>query len=387
MRIAIVTDYYYPVLGGITEHVHGQATHLQKRGHEVTVITGNLFRPPPVVDPEFSPERDVPFEVIRMGQGIRLYGNGAQTLHTVHPRIYGNLKRLFRKRRFDIIHTHAPYNLGFVPLVPFAAPRRSTTIGTFHSVFSPGLPTRAYNRLFRPSIARLDGRIAVSSACVDSVRPYFPGEYTVIPNGIDEDHFSPAAEPIPELRDGRKNILFLGRFDPRNGLATMIEAFIKVHRARPNDVRLIIVGDGPLRSVLARKVPPDVAADVVWVGRVDWSRPKYFRSADILCTPCDRASFGMVLLEAMSCGVPVVASRISGFQLLMQDGCQGLLIPRARDAGAFAEALMRLLASPAERVRMGRMGRKTAVESYSWSRVAEQLEEFYVRIRGDRRWP
>ena len=109
MRIAILTDYYYPQLGGITEHVHGQANHLAARGHEVTVITGNLFRPPPVADGEPPPHaRDRDFELLRMGQAVRMYGNASQTLHTVDFRMIAKLKRLFRERRFDVIHTHAP---------------------------------------------------------------------------------------------------------------------------------------------------------------------------------------------------------------------------------------------------------------------------------------
>ena len=85
MRIAIVTDYYYPQLGGITEHVHGQATHLTALGHDVTVVTGHLTRPPAVVDDDYRPEEHATYEVVRIGQALRLYGNASQTLHTVAP--------------------------------------------------------------------------------------------------------------------------------------------------------------------------------------------------------------------------------------------------------------------------------------------------------------
>jgi phosphatidylinositol alpha-mannosyltransferase len=230
----------------------------------------------------------------------------------------------------------------------------------------------------------LDGRIVVSEACLDSLQPYYPGEYTVIPNGVDQDHFSPEAERISRLNDGRQNILFLGRFDPRNGLETMIQAFAIVRRARGSGVRLVVVGDGPLRPYYTRRVPRDIAEDVVWVGRIDWERPRYYVSADILCIPCDRASFGMVLLEAMSCGVPVVASAISGFKLLMEHERQGLLVTNSRDAGAFADALMRLLDSPEERDRMGAEGRCRALERYAWTTVAERLEEYYLGVLRDR---
>jgi phosphatidylinositol alpha-mannosyltransferase len=232
----------------------------------------------------------------------------------------------------------------------------------------------------RRVIGRLDGKIVVSEACIGSLAPYLPYAYTVIPNGIDDRHFSPEADPIAELCDGKLNILFLGRFDPRNGLDTMIGAFTEVRRRVGPDVRLIVVGDGPLKSRYQSQVPADVAPDVHWAGRVNWNRPRYYATADIHCTPCQRASFGMVLLEAMSCGRPVVASRISGFQLLMEHGKQGLLISPAESVERFADALMYMIEHPEERDRMGREGRKTAVTEYAWTKVAEQLEDYYVDL-------
>ncbi len=380
MRIAIVTDYYYPHLGGITEHVHGQATELTRRGHEVTVVTGNVMRPPPIVDGEIRPEANVPFEIVRVGRALPGYANASQTYHVVDPLLRRKLKQIFEQRKVDVVHVHSPYS----PILPImgvlAAPKTAVTVGTFHSVFPRNLGFDIIAPLMRKVISRLDGKIVVSEACIGSLAPYYPYEYTVIPNGIDDRHFSPEADPIAELKDGKLNILFLGRFDPRNGLDTMIGAFTDVRRRVGPDVRLIVVGDGPLKSRYQGQVPDDIAPDVHWAGRVNWNRPRYYATADIHCTPCQRASFGMVLLEAMSCGRPVVASRISGFQLLMEHGKQGLLISPAESTERFAEALMYMIEHPEERDRMGREGRKTAVTEYAWSKVAKQLEDFYVDL-------
>ncbi len=383
VRIAIVTDYYYPQLGGITEHVHGQATHLTARGHDVTVVTGHLFRPPPVVDAAYRPEQHAPFEIVRIGQAVRLYGNASQTLHTVDPLLVRKLRHLFRDRRFDVIHVHPPYNPGLPVAAMYAAPASALTVGTFHSVFAPGPLLDTLGWIARRKIAQMDGRIVVSEAVIGSLAPYFPFEYTVIPNGIDDRHFSPDADPLPELDDGRATVLFLGRFDPRNGLGTMIDAFTRVRRERGDDVRLVVVGDGPLKAYYQRRVPADLAGDVHWAGRVNWARPRYLTSADLLCTPCSRASFGMVLLEAMSCGTPVVASRISGFQLVMEHARHGLMVSPADDAARFADAISYLLDRPAERARMGREGRRTAVTRYSWTRIAADLEAYYLRLMRD----
>jgi phosphatidylinositol alpha-mannosyltransferase len=383
VRIAIVTDYYYPQLGGITEHVHGQATQLAARGHEVTVITGRLLHTPAVVDGDERPLRDEPFEVIRMGFALPMYGNNAQTLHTIPPLLWESLRLLFRRRKFDVMHVHAPYNPSFATLAPRVMPKGTVGVGTYHSVFAGSLGLDALAPLMRWSFSRLHAHVVVSEACVGSLAPYFPSfEWRVIPNGIDEAHFSPDAEPFAELRaDGKPVVLFLGRFDPRNGLGTMLRAFELVHREHSGNVRLCVVGDGPLRAYYQRQLDPVVARDVVWAGRVDWSRPRYYASADVHCTPCNRASFGMVLLEAMSCGRPVIASRISGFQLVMEHGRHGLLVSPADAADRFATGLLYMLDRPAERARMGLEGRRTAVERYAWSHVAGQLESLYEELR------
>ena len=261
VRIAIVTDYYYPHLGGITEHVHGQATELTRRGHEVTIVTGNVMRPPPIVDGEIRPEANVPFEIVRVGRALPGYGNASQTYHVVDPLLRSKLKRIFERRKVDVVHVHSPYS----PILPMvgvlAAPKSAVTVGTFHSVFPRSFGFDIAAPFMRRVIGRLDGKIVVSEACIGSLAPYLPYAYTVIPNGIDDRHFSPEADPIPELRDGKLNILFLGRFDPRNGLDTMIGAFTEVRRQVGPEVRLIVVGDGPLKSRYQGQVPADIAPD------------------------------------------------------------------------------------------------------------------------------
>jgi phosphatidylinositol alpha-mannosyltransferase len=381
MRIAILTDYYFPQLGGISEHVHGEAVHLTARGHEVTVVTGRPLRTQPVTDTEAAVGREEPFEVLRLGLGLPLYGNAAQTLHTVPPRVTWSMRRLFRKRRFDVIHAHAPYSPGIGLWSGPVIPDDAVGVATHHSVFSPGTLLDTFGPVLRWSLSGYDAHVVVSEACIGSMAMYFPFDYRVIPNGIDDRHFSPDAEPIEALRArGKPVILFLGRFDPRNGLGTMLEAFTRVHREHAGNVTLCVVGDGPLGKLYRRNLTVDVAPDVVWAGRVDWRRPNYYVSADIHCTPCNKASFGMVLLEAMSCGRPVVASRISGFQLLMEHGRQGLMVRPADDADRFAQALLYLLDRPAERARMGREGRRTAVSRYSWRLVAAQLEQLFEEL-------
>jgi phosphatidylinositol alpha-mannosyltransferase len=228
------------------------------------------------------------------------------------------------------VHIHAPYNPSFFMLAPFALPAGTIGVGTYHSVFTPGRVRDLVHAPTRASLSRLDGHIVVSDACIEPLDHYFPEfSWRVIPNGIDEEHFAPTAAPIAALREsGDPVVLFLGRFDPRNGLGIMLDAFSEVWRAREGRVRLAVVGDGPLRRYYQGRLAPEVADAVHWAGRIDWNRPRYYCSADVFCTPCQRASFGMVLLEAMSCGRPVVASLISGFERLLTSGREGLLAHR-----------------------------------------------------------
>ena len=389
MRVCIATDYYYPQLGGITEHVHGQALGLAARGHEVTILTGRLVRTPRTADRTARVLANDAFEVVHMGVAVPLYGNGSQTLHTVIPTGPRGLRRFFERRRFDVVHVHAPYNPSSFMLAPFALPSDTIGVGTYHSVFTPGRVRDLVGPATHASLRRLQGHVVVSEACIPPLDHYFPDlRWRVIPNGIDEDHFRPEAEPIEELAAGSGPlVLFVGRFDPRNGLGIMLQAFERLWRARDGDARLCVVGNGPLRAYYERSLPRDVARAVHWAGRVDWDRPRYYASADVFCTPCQKASFGMVLLEAMSCGRPVVASRISGFQLLVQDGSEGLLVDPPDDPVPFASTIGHLLDTPAERVRMGAEGRHTATTRYSWHRVAAELETYYSELRGDRPSP
>ena len=200
MRIAIVTDFYYPSLGGITEHVDGQARGLQARGHEVTVVTGRILRTPPVQD-DAMPVPEPTFEIVRLGAAVPLYvprwGNNAQTLHTMWPWLGRQLRDFFRGRGFDVIHVHAPYNPPFPAWAIANAPDDAVVVATFHSVFPQTVGMDILAEWTRPWIERLDGRICVSEACIGSLAPYYPYAYDVIPNGIDADHFSPDAEPAP----------------------------------------------------------------------------------------------------------------------------------------------------------------------------------------------
>lgn len=381
MRIAIVSDYYYPQLGGVTEHVHGQATELARRGHEVTVVTPNLVKVPRTVDSDVIPPET--FEVLRLGRAFPFYINRAEALVSWSPRLGASLDRLFGERRFDVVHVHNPIG----PWLAIMAVRRSrarVTVGTLHSVVRPGHPLLGtFRRPLARHLQRLDACITVSDTVIDSLGPSFPGqEFVTIPNGINAEFFAPDADPLPELR-GRPTMLFVGRFDPRNGVGHAIGAFTILKRSHP-DLQLVVVGDGPMRPIVERLVPDALRDDVVFAGRVNRLRPRYLASSDVLCSPCSLASFGMVILEGMSAGVPVVATRLPGFARVMRDGVDGLMVDEPDDDAGFASALDTVLGDPALRARMGAAGRHRALQHFAWPVVVDRLEELYERLGGQR---
>ncbi len=375
MKIALVSEYYYPLLGGITEHVHNLAGALSKKGHEVTVVTHNL-KPRKY---HHFPDEPLTFTVERFGKGIPIYSNGSFARVTLGRGLGENLTRFFEREKFDVIHAHSP----LTPILPLVAVRRSNapvTVGTFHTYFDRSHGYGLLKKKFMESMNMMDGRIVVSDACVEALSRYFDTDYRVIPNGVDTDYFHPDTPMMPEFDDGKLNILFVGRFDPRNGLKTMLEAFRLVKRQYDN-CRLIVVGDGPLRPYYRTIMDKKLAEDIHFAGLINGGRPNYYASADIYCTPCTKASFGVVLLEAMASATPIVASDINGYRLVMDDNRQGILVPETSAAG-FAEALMRLLKDPGLRQRMGQEGRRTAVDVFSWDLVATQVEQYYLELMG-----
>ena len=193
------------------------------------------------------------------------------------------------------------------------------------------------------------------------VSSYFPGYYNIITNGIDLDHFHPEVEPLPEFNDGKFNILFVGRFEKRKGLRYLVRAFARLKEEMPN-TRLIIVGpDGGLRAGYEKSVKRAGLQDVVFAGFVSYDElPRYYRSAHIFCSPATgQESQGIVLLEALACGTPVVASNIEGFASVITHGEEGMLVT-PKDEEKLALSLVHLLADAGLREAMSQRGILTA---------------------------
>lgn len=363
MKIGLLSAYDHAAHGGVRDHVVNLADQLRLRGHEVRVIAPCSNRDG-LDDPNFIP-MDRPI-VIPTG------GSWARVSLSVWNR--KRTKAMLDAQGFDVLHLHEPF-AGFLSL---AALSQSTAVnvGTFHSlgghrVYQMGL-SRLGNRYFR----MLDGRIAVSEPARGFISRHYPGDYRIIPNGVNVDTFADA-RPLPHLNDGRINLLWVGRMDKRKGLQYLLGAYGRLKWDWPQ-LRLIVVGPGSPDGDSYRIMSERNLTDIEFVGPVSQGdKARYYKSADIYCTPATgQESFGIVLLEAMAASRPIVATSIAGYAGVMQDGREGLMAP-PKDDEALAQAIARLLKDPGLRKRLGDSGRQT-VEAYRWEAVADRVLNYYA---------
>lgn len=370
MKIALVCPYDWAKPGGVKAHVANLAGYLADR-HEIRIYA-------PASEPVAREGIDRFVEVV--GRPVPLPYNRSVAPVAVNPIVARQAQHALEAFDAHVTHVHEP----LAPMLSLAAAASGPRpiVGTFHA-------WSASDRLYRltaPVARRVARRLAVRIAVSPSAQRYAAealglsmGSFRVVPNGVDNVRFG-SAEPIAQLVDrSRPLILFVGRLEKRKGVEYLIRAFLRLRAQRP-EVRLCVVGEGPERERCQNLIPPSVRPDALFVGAVSNAElPRYHASADIFVSVATEGeSFGIVLLEGMAAGLPVIASDIPGYRTVMQDGVQGRLVPPG-DSHALAEALDALLANPRLRQALGAEGVRTAAE-YSWPVVGAQLEEIYREV-------
>lgn len=366
MKIALVSPYDFTHPGGVSEHVAHLRTEFQALGHDVTVMAPRSRRGGLEVTDGF----------VGVGRTVAIPGNGSTVRLTFDVTLYAAVKAMMRRESFDIVHVHEP----LVPALPYMVLLNSdaVNVATFHA---HGSSSGAWYTAFKPYMnllmSRIDARIAVSEPAREFVSQYFGGPYETIPNGIDIDRFGDP-EPLPWSFDGRPRILFVGRFtEPRKGFKYLLRAMPLVQQQFP-DARLVVVGTGKPEKFEGQMERYRVA-NVDFIGFVPPAElPRYYASCDVFCAPSIKGeSFGIVLLEALAAGTPVVAAANPGYANVLTHEVDGLLVP-PKDPQALALALVRLLADADLRGRLGDAGRVTA-GLYAWPNLAARVLEVYER--------
>jgi phosphatidylinositol alpha-mannosyltransferase len=376
VKIALVSPYDFAHPGGVILHIAYLERYFTKMGHEVKVIA-----PASRAIPDFG-DRFIP-----IGRPRPIPSSGSIARVTVSLWLAPKIKEVLAREQFDVIHLHEP----LMPMLCTSILRLSDTanVGTFHASY--GKPGYNFGRpigkwFLRRWFRNLHGKIAVSRPAVEYARSNFPGYYNIIPNGVDVEHFSPDVAPIEEFKDGKLNILFVSRLEKRKGLNYLLQAFKQVKEEIP-DSRLIVVGPGTrLRHRYEKYVARSGLKDVIFVGLVSYDDlPRYYQTADVFCAPAiGSESFGIILLEAMAMGKPIVASNIEGYASVISHGVDGLLVPPA-DKDKLAQALISLLNDEALRKEMGDKGRIKALE-HSWERIAQRVFAYYIRVLSEPPW-
>jgi phosphatidylinositol alpha-mannosyltransferase len=362
VKIGLVTPYVYPLPGGVNQHVRYLYENLRLRGHDVRILTSS-----------HGLQRASEGDIIRIGKGFSVPTNGSVGTITLSPRYVAQVRDVLDREQFDLLHFHEP----FVPFLSLVVLRQSTSvnIATFHAYggFSPAYEFGS--RVMGSYAERLHGRIAVSAAARHFIDRFFPGDYKVIPNGVDTGRFRRAV-PIARWQDGTRNILFVGRFEPRKGLLDLLKAY-RILRKTGCHCRLIVIGGGPQEREARRYLMTRRMGGVEFLGRVsDDERDALFKTADVYCSPATGGeSFGIVLLEAMAAGAAIVCSDIHGYKGVVRRGREALLVP-PHDPKALAGALLKVLADDGLRESMAASGLERA-EEFSWERVTAKVEDYY----------
>lgn len=375
MKIALVTPYDYPYPGGVTEHIMQLDREFRRRGYDTRIIAASSQDKEPLDD-----------HVLKVSGAVRTFPfSGSNVRVTIAPQVYRRVKKILQEENFDIVHAHEPAAPPLCPIV--LRHSHAVNVGTFHAYRETNTVYQMARPLLRPVYNKLDGRIFVSQAVRDFTLAQFPGDFRIIPNGIDYRRFAnPALEPIERFNDGRTNILFVGRLDKRKGFRHLIRAFPFIKQALP-DARLIVVGayDDEDKAPFIRYARTHHIRSVHFVGYVSREMlPRYYRTAHLFCAPSTGfESFGIVLLEAMAAGLPIVASDIAGYRLVLTGGKEGVLVP-PEDSEAIARAAVAILSAPQMRKHMAEQGRFTAAQ-YDWSHIAEHVLAYYQDLKLARR--
>ena len=352
LRIGMVSPYSLTIPGGVQQQVLGLARSLRAMGHEVRVL-GPCDGPPP--DPFVTPlGNSLPTAI--NGSVAPLAPDASAALRTI---------RALNDEAFDVLHVHEPLVPG--PSLTSLLVKLAPVVATFHSAGESGA-YRAFSRQLKWIASRIDIRVAVSKDAVELAHRYIGGDYEILFNGIELGSVQRAESSARE-----NAIFFCGRHEPRKGLGILLQA----HALLPSDVRLWIASDGPETAELKSRFGHDQRIE--WLGRIS-DEEKYERlaRAAAFCAPSLRGeSFGIVLLEAMAAGTPVVASDIDGYRNVATHGKDALLVP-PNDHEALASALARVIADSRLATSLTSNG-ATHAETFSMDLLAAKYVDLYHR--------
>ena len=367
MKILLVCPYDWDAPGGVQVHIRQLAGELGARGHRTTILA-----------PGSRPSSDAGVRIV--GRPVRVPYRGTVAPISFSPGSWRRIRSAMRSFDPDVIHVHEPLTPSTSMLAVLAA--SAPVVATFHAFLDRSRLMELAGPALRQVSRRIDAAVAVSEAAASFLRRVVQGPLEIVPNGVDVRAFAHPGRPVEGLPAGRK-ILWVNRLDPQKGFEVMVRAFEEL-ASELEDTHLLVAGDGRDR-VLLRALPKDLRSRILRLGTVPHEElPRYHAAADVFASPATgQESFGMVLVEAMAAGVPVVASEIAGYREVVRNGVDGLLVP-SNDPNALAAAIRRVLSEPDLAAALVTAGRARA-DTFSWEAVVPRLEAVYDRVLGGTR--
>lgn len=365
MKIGLVCPYNITKGGGVQEGVLAIRDELNRRGHEAKIIT-------PL--PKDVEQSDWP-EVIFIGTATDIkspFATTAQVSVTLRP---DEIERVLDGEQFDVLHFHEPW----VPMMSrqLLTRSKSLNIGTFHAHLPDTIMSKTIEAVVtpytKPLLKNLDCLTAVSEAAAEYVKSLTDQPVEIIANGINLARY----QVPPNSNSQNKMILYIGRLEKRKGVKYLLKAFAQLHEEDPS-ISLVIAGDGPDRSKLEEYAKEQSLESVDFRGYVDEAdKLALLGEADVFCSPALYGeSFGIVLLEAMAAGVPVIAGDNPGYRAVMkQRGKLSLVNPKETDE--FARRLSIFL-EDTDLKKLWCAWAENYIKDFDYPKIVDQYEKLYV---------
>jgi phosphatidyl-myo-inositol alpha-mannosyltransferase len=365
MRVGIVCPYSWDIPGGVQAHVRDLAGALHGLGHQVSVLAPG------------DDDAPVPPYVVTAGRAVPVRYNGSVARLQFGPVSAARVRRWLAEGQFDVLHVHEPVAPSLSLLAVMLA--RGPIVATFHTATERSRFLEAAAGLLQPFLEKIGGRIAVSPAARKVQVEHLGGDAVEIPNGVAVVSYADAV-PLPGYPRAGGTVGFIGRYDePRKGMPVLLSALALLAPRRPG-LRLLVAGRGDAAELQAG-LPAELAGRVELLGQVsEADKARLLHSVDVYCAPnTGQESFGIILLEAMAAGAPIVASDLDAFVRVLDGG----RVFRTGDAADLAAVLAELLADPDERVALSRHGAEV-VRRYDWPVVAQRVVQVYETVMAGR---